>query len=333
MEFFVGRRLAMLCAALVWTVTLLATSANTAIPLPAHSMLLATEEGNVRSESACMISPDPSGHASIPSTFTSIPDGGFQNCPALKSLWIGPSVTSIGASAFYHYQSACNLEWVDFSAASALAEIKNKAFFGCKLKRVHLPSSVVSLGKEVFAGAASLVAIGFSSDSALTEFPEAMCSGCSSLRHVDVPPNLQRIKRLAFFNAFHLTEVRIGEHTIVEDEALLLYGTFDSPGVLRYNLPPPGQPGYALRPLCGLRSHKPTNASASLRNAPRSPMFASLSSSDPIYWFMGALQMLAGGRSDLLLLSGAVKHRIAEGDVSLTCHLAAPERLARAATH
>lgn len=95
----------------------------------------------------------------LPTNLVSLGQSAFYNCRALSSITIPDSVTTIDSTCFRNCQ---NLTSVSFSSNShssnsQLTTIKAYAFRGCiSLEMIILPSTVTSLGNEIFLGCTNL---------------------------------------------------------------------------------------------------------------------------------------------------------------------------------
>lgn len=106
----------------------------------------------------------------IPDSVTSIGDGAFDHCSALRSIVIPDSVTSIGKCAFE----------------------------GCySLKSLVIPDSVTSIGKGTFKWCKSLDSLMI--PDGVTGIEDATFCGCESLSDIVIPDGVTGIGDGAFF--------------------------------------------------------------------------------------------------------------------------------------
>jgi hypothetical protein len=81
----------------------------------------------------------------------------FDSCPALSSIAIPASVTTIGLNAF----NGCTLlASVTFTPISTLTSIFTSAFFNCSgLTSITIPNTVTSIGSNAFFNCSGLTSI------------------------------------------------------------------------------------------------------------------------------------------------------------------------------
>ena len=166
-----------------------------------------------------------------------IPDYAFCYCSGLKSVTMGNSVTSIGASAFYGCKSLTNIKIPD-----GLISISEHVFDGCSgLKEVTIPDDVTSICAYAFSGCSGLVEItiptnvtfigisAFYGCKALTniKIPDSLTSisnqvfdGCSGLKEISIPDGVTSIGAYAFRGCSGLIEIKIPNNvTFIGTEA------------------------------------------------------------------------------------------------------------------
>lgn len=131
-----------------------------------------------RSEAGCYITPDDSGHVTIPHTMSSISRANFQSCNALKTIQISDMVSTILDSAFSYCIS---------------------------LTLVTIPDSVESIGDDAFISCTSLTTLIFS-DSVSSIGAYAFFS-CSSLVNITIPHSMTSLGYMAFGSCTSLTSV------------------------------------------------------------------------------------------------------------------------------
>ena len=160
---------------------------------------------------------------------TSIGNGAFNGCSALKSIEIPNSVTSIGNSAFYE---CAELEKITFAdGCTGLTSIGESAFYECKklgsieipnnvtsigdstfykckkLKSIKIPDSVTSIGKEAFYMCSALESITIPNN--VTSIGASVFDGCSGLTSITIPNNVTIIGVRAFSDCKGLTSITI----------------------------------------------------------------------------------------------------------------------------
>ena len=184
------------------------------------------------------ISPAPTGHVSIPSTFegkpvTRINQYAFWGCKEMTGVSIPDSVKYIGKGAF----SDCNLCY-DVKTISGVQIVD-----GWVVGREKSLSGYVDLGKGAvrgigwgaFYGCSGLT--GVSIPSSVRVINENAFKECSSLKKVDIDNGATRIENYAFFGCGVLTSVTIGDGvTIIGSDVFkdcnnLLFNTTTIPGV------------------------------------------------------------------------------------------------------
>lgn len=86
----------------------------------------------------------------LPDTIEKIGIGAFYDCTELALFKTSPNLKTIGSSAFYGCSS---LAFIDFSNSKLLKSIGDAAFRNCtSLAAVFLPESLLTIGKDSFAG-------------------------------------------------------------------------------------------------------------------------------------------------------------------------------------
>ncbi|MGN1062041.1 MAG: leucine-rich repeat protein, partial [Candidatus Scatosoma sp.] len=90
----------------------------------------------------------------LPSSVTKIADKAFYGNTKITSFSVPAKITSIGASAF---ENCTNLVTLTFEGteADASLEIKERAFYGCKITELTLTENVRTIGKYAFGGGIS----------------------------------------------------------------------------------------------------------------------------------------------------------------------------------
>ena len=91
----------------------------------------------------------------IPDSVTSIGEGAFCGCMALKNITIPNSVTKIESSAFSSCESLTSI-----TIPNSVTSIGEYAFYGCKaLKNITIPNSVTKIESSAFSSCESLTSI------------------------------------------------------------------------------------------------------------------------------------------------------------------------------
>jgi uncharacterized protein YjdB len=128
---------------------------------------------------------------SLPNTITKIEYGAFAGCPNLKEFTIPSSVEEIEDYAFAKsgIESITIPEGVNTIGADAFRETPIKAF--------KTPSGLTSIGIQAFYECKQLTSVDLG-DSQLSEIPQSILYGCSSLESIIFPKSLTTIADYAF---------------------------------------------------------------------------------------------------------------------------------------
>ena len=131
----------------------------------------------------------------------------FRSCENLMGIIVFPAnVRSIkgkneGPVYLGAFEDCKKLQGIDFSACTALTEIGEAAFSGCKEMTgiIYFPASLKELGSTAFYGCAGLTGINISVCTELTQIGERAFCGCAELRGIiSFPANLQKINSSSF---------------------------------------------------------------------------------------------------------------------------------------
>ena len=139
----------------------------------------------------------------IPDSVTSIGDGAFDHCSALRSIVIPDSVTSIGKCAFEGCYSLKSLVIPD-----SVTSIGKGTFKWCKsLDSLMIPDGVTGIEDATFCGCESL------SDIVIPESVTSIGGGafdhCSALRSIVIPDGVTIIGDYAFVGCESLSDIVI----------------------------------------------------------------------------------------------------------------------------
>ena len=120
-----------------------------------------------------------------------------------------------------------------------VTEVDDYAFLDCEyLCYVQLPSSISTIGREVFSGCVNLSSIIIPKNSSLTNIPNSTFNNCSSLTSITIPESVTWIGRQAFYNCSSLTSITIPEDvTNIGDAAF--YNCSSLSSITCYALTPP----------------------------------------------------------------------------------------------
>ena len=146
----------------------------------------------------------------IPSTVTKIGNSAFYSFNSLKKIDIGGTV-HIGEKAFY---KCLVLEEVNFG--DALVSIGDKAFYKCEeLAVVNLPETLTDIGNYAFYKCISLSELTLGSVESIGNFAFL---GDYNLRSLILPDMLEYLGRQAFRGCTNLTYVALGDGIDMIDE-------------------------------------------------------------------------------------------------------------------
>ena len=124
--------------------------------------------------------------------------------PNIKSVTIGNSVTSIGASAFYNCTGIKSIEIPD-----GVTFIGAAAFGGCTgIKSITIPDSVTSIGDGVFESCTNLKSVTIGNS--VTSIGASAFKDCTGLTNVTISDSVMIIGDEAFYCCTKLTSVIIG---------------------------------------------------------------------------------------------------------------------------
>ncbi len=137
-------------------------------------------------------------------SLTSIEQGAFLNCSALKSVSLPNSITAINEDVFKGCSSLSAISWPD-----SLTDIKAHAFEGCSsLPAAALPATVTAIGDYAFASCTSLSKLVLD-DSTAVKIGANAFSGCSGLKGIYLPDASTDIGKSAFENCTGATELSL----------------------------------------------------------------------------------------------------------------------------
>lgn len=145
--------------------------------------------------------------AAVNGNVTNIGDNAFNSCSNLRTITVGNSVKTIANGGINNCE---NLESI--TLGKNVQEIGDWAFaFNPKLTTIEIPSSVISLGRNVFEACFGLVSINCSAK--LSEVPLGMCHGGSDdtstmlLESVRFGGIIKKIGEAAFYNCVKLNNI------------------------------------------------------------------------------------------------------------------------------
>lgn len=133
----------------------------------------------------------------------------------LKTIILGKNVKIIGEEAF---EDCEELEVVDFSKATSLKRIEEKAFKGChSLKEIILPESLEYLGKSAFENCETLKNVTIQGN-ALRTLRRYTFAACENLEHIVIPESVRKIYKGCFSSCHSLQQIDLSSRLIFLDE-------------------------------------------------------------------------------------------------------------------
>ena len=184
---------------------------------------------------------------------TSIRDFAFNNCANLENVTLSKNIEEIGAGSF---QNCNNLNYNEYEGGKYIScpgndyfvmmgvedktletytinpnsKILYKAFSNCKnLTSITIPSSVTSIGGDVFWYCTSLASITI--PSSVISIGTNAFYGCESLTSVSLPSSVTSIGMYAFYNCPFSSLI------LPSSVINLGYGTFESTGLTTITIP------------------------------------------------------------------------------------------------
>ncbi|MBD5509350.1 MAG: leucine-rich repeat protein [Lachnospiraceae bacterium] len=148
---------------------------------------------------------------SIPSRLTAVGNSVFSGCIALTQIALPNSVTEIGANAFKGDSKLFMVNMVSANYAK-LTTIDSSAFEGCsKLEffcsdeAYKLPDSVTTIGANAFKDCKKIEEVKM--PDGITSLGEAAYKGCSGIREVTIAAGLEAVSQSAFANCTNLIKL------------------------------------------------------------------------------------------------------------------------------
>jgi len=134
---------------------------------------------------------------------TTIGDGAFYRCVALRHALIPDTVTSLGNCVFWKCSSLATI-----TLPSNMAYLGDHVFWECSsLTTITLPSNMTYFGHCVFSGCSSLAAITL--PSTMTSLGNCVFSRCSSLKMITLPSRIKHIGDRVFQGCSSLTKIML----------------------------------------------------------------------------------------------------------------------------
>ena len=142
----------------------------------------------------------------LPDGVAAIPENCFEKDINLLKVSLPAGLTRIENKAFYD----CGyLEEIDFSVCGSLESIGEGAFYRSHIKKISLPASLHSLGKEAFFCPIGLASLTLSPS--LAEIPANCFWYCSKLKSLEIPEGVRVIGPYAFYNAREMSSLKLPE--------------------------------------------------------------------------------------------------------------------------
>ena len=124
----------------------------------------------------------------IPDKLQTIEPYCFTYCEDLESIHIAKGVVSIGMRAF---SGDTNLTEITFAKDGALSRLNNEAFAYCGITAMTIPSSIQSMGEEVFKNCTKLESVTFEENSKLNAMTAWAFAGADNLKSITFKENAQ----------------------------------------------------------------------------------------------------------------------------------------------
>ncbi|MBR4201917.1 MAG: leucine-rich repeat protein [Oscillospiraceae bacterium] len=166
----------------------------------------------------------------IPDTVTEIGEGAFREIKELKSVHLSEKLETVGNYAFYSctalseinipetliavkegaFKDCCKITVL--TLPESLKQVGDYAFSGIGIKKIVLPESVVSYGKECFAYCEYLKEITFAES--MTVVSEGMFRSCTMLTELVIPEQIVEFRSNAFADCKYLSHITVSDNFI-----------------------------------------------------------------------------------------------------------------------
>lgn len=138
---------------------------------------------------------------------TTISNGAFLKCTALKQITIPKTIVVIVDNAF---EGCSALTSVTFENDSVLTTINGLVFADCiSLKQITIPKSVTTIKSSIFRNCTALTTVTFEEGSTINTIGRGMFYGCSALTTIVFPSSVTTLEPSVFANCSALTSVII----------------------------------------------------------------------------------------------------------------------------
>ena len=118
----------------------------------------------------------------------------------LKYIIIGAHFESISELLF---DGLSNIKYINI--ADGITDISDNAFSKSGIIKIDLPSTLTTIGKNVFIGCKQLLSINL--PEGITGIPSNTFSGCEQLRNISLPSTLTLIDTMAFRGCYNITSI------------------------------------------------------------------------------------------------------------------------------
>lgn len=124
------------------------------------------------------------------------------------------------------FQENDNLTSLDFTNASGLATIAEKAFYGCDgLTKLTFPASLTTIGSNAFYSCDGLLDVDMGYCTKMTAIADETFNECTAINHLILPPNVVTIGKKAFYRN-SLTQLNVpATCNLIDEDAFDVQGT------------------------------------------------------------------------------------------------------------
>lgn len=142
---------------------------------------------------------------------------------AAVNVHIEAGCTTIPSICFNENDNLTNL---DFTNASDLTTIAEKAFYGCDgLTKLTFPASLTTIGGNAFYSCDGLLDVNMGYCTKMTAIADNTFDGCTKINHLTLPPNVVTIGKMAFYRN-SLTELNVpATCNRIDEDAFDVQGT------------------------------------------------------------------------------------------------------------
>ena len=164
----------------------------------------------------------------LPSGLTVIPDEAFDGCSSLRTVNFPDTLKEIRSDAF------CGTDLTEFIAPDSLTNVWSYAFKDCAaLSAVEL-KNVRSVGDGAFGNCTALRSIRLSDK--MTELPDHIFDGCSSLADIDMPDNPIAVSFSVFNGTAYYNEPSNWENGVLYVDGYLIAVSKDFAPLTEYTV-------------------------------------------------------------------------------------------------